>query len=175
MRGSRRRGTFSVVDAVAVVTHRTDVATVYGTHPYRTELEIRLTDFPSACGLEMNGLDRRSGKWVSLVLMEPSDGGFPGLPDAGTYALSTAAMPWDTPSLRGMGEMHDCMGDCGPCASLGVNTGQTGSITLTQVTPTQVQGTFSFVDSMSTNFSGSFTAPICAAAQGVSGRCCWSP
>lgn len=163
------------VDAVAIVTHRENVATVWGGHPYRTELEIRLTDYGDACALETSGIDPRGGGWLSLVLMSPSQTGFPELPAAGTYALQLdGAMAWDTPTFRTAGELWLNEADCELWSSMG-SSARSGTLTLTSVSETQVEGSFTYQTATGGTVSGAFVAPICASTKPDEERCCWSP
>ncbi len=167
-------GTFSAVDAVAVVTHLKDIGTIWGEHPFRTHLEIRLTDYANACGHEISGLDVQDSRWFQITLMTPSQVDYPALPPPGTYPFTSDQMDWETPSLRVAAEFVACDAQCGACSSVMKST-PTGSLTLTSVTETAVEGTFQLVvhgAERDETISGSFTAPICVQAESVQERCC---
>ncbi|MFH1810534.1 MAG: hypothetical protein ABIJ09_17465 [Pseudomonadota bacterium] len=165
---------FTPVDAVAFVMRRQDLASEAGQVPYMTNLEIKLTDYPGACGVENAGLNVRGAQWFRLALIAPSESEYPALPMPGTYAWSDALpMPWDTYTFRAGWKIWDCNLDCEPCGQLVAGT-PSGTLTLTAVSESEVSGSFSFDSGGDGVYSGSFTAPICTSGVPEDERCCWT-
>ena len=164
-------GSFTAVDSMVFVTLRENVATEWVTHPFRTELRIRITDYANACDLEKSGAKKRGFNYFQVTLMEASETAHPGLPPVGTYTyIHQYEFGFNEPTFTGAGESDDCNNDCQECGNLLMVT-PVGSVTLTSVSETQVAGTFDYELPNASHFTGSFDVPVCTNTE--EDYCCW--
>lgn len=166
---------YPVVDAVARVVHLSDVGTAGGgMFAYRSDLLIELTEHADACGLLDAGTRDMDTRWLRITLAEYSNTARPGLPGLDTYTwMSRPPWPEDTVLLLGTGDLvaNDGTG-CGDGSSLGALGDPSGSVTLTSVTATRVEGSFTWTNPDGTTWSGTFSAPICGTTEANPTYCC---
>jgi hypothetical protein len=167
---------FTAVDAVARMVEMTDVGTEGGTNPFRTELQIYVTSYANACALEENGNLPMGSEVVRFVIMRNGSSDYPGLPPAATYSYDTTLpMANDgTTYFRGGAALDDCMMNCEWCSMLG-GTAPSGSITLTSVSSSVVEGSVNFTDATGATYTGNFNAPVCGSNDPNPSYCCFAP
>ncbi|MDQ3032556.1 MAG: hypothetical protein M3Y87_09085 [Myxococcota bacterium] len=150
---------------------------------WTSTLRITLTSYPNACGMQQAAQAPEGGQVAWVHIEEHSTTAPPGFPAEGTYGIGGPGAPdpepTDVPYLRsawlGLFQFYlssECSAGGAPKPM-----GATGSLTITNVTPTLVEGTYRWdCGEFCAEVSGTFSAPLldCARAPDTS-FCCREP
>jgi hypothetical protein len=124
-------------------------------------VEISISNLGGSCALAQRKVKPPSGAWLKLVVMSP-DAIVPG-----TYGISARQ---DAASTTGV--VTFTTSDTGCREGTKIRGARSGSIVLTTVNPTTVEGTFSVTMATGEGLSGTFRAPVCDGPAGAGTFAC---
>lgn len=147
-------------DGVAAVRSGNDAGTFF------TEIRVELGDFTNMCGYALEKLEKANATTVYVQLSRTSTTSAPADFAPGVYTIES------TVSSGVAQNIFVSAGKLSPTCAPGASPMSTGTVTITEVTTTNVKGSFD-VTGTGTPYSGTFDVPICNTT--VTGPSCCVP
>jgi hypothetical protein len=126
-------------------------------------VEVYATNKVGACGwLDGQNIERASLTTLQILITNSGSGGDAGVAEPvapGTYSVGFDADGGFSQQVQAGLLVSDAT-----CQSEGTESANTGTITLTSITPTSIVGSFDLMFYSGDELMGSFTAPVCTSA-----------